>query len=230
MNDVTEIKKFDDLAADWWNPSGKMQALHDINPLRLAFIEQRATLAGKKILDVGCGGGILAEGMAKRDAIVTGIDLSSNVLTVARQHAKEQNLAIDYQLIEVEKLAEQQSGHYDIITCLELLEHTSNPASIIQSCTKLCKPDGKLFFSTINRTLKSYLFAVIGAEYVLQLLPKGTHDYDKFIRPAEFTQWARDASLTVKEFRGMSYNPLTHEYRLCDDIAVNYLMYCESSL
>lgn len=230
MNDNAEIIKFDNLAADWWNPSGKMQALHDINPLRLAFIEQRATLTGKKILDVGCGGGILTESMAKRDALVTGIDLSNEVLTVAKQHAKDQNLQIDYQLIAVEKLAEQQPAHYDIVTCLELLEHTSNPASIIQSCAKLCKPDGKLFFSTINRTLKSYLFAVIGAEYILQLLPKGTHDYDKFIRPAEFTQWARDAGLTVKEFKGMGYNPLMREYSLNNDIAVNYLMYCEHSL
>ena len=229
MNNITEIKKFDELASDWWDPNGRMKPLHDINPLRLNFILQQSSLNGKKILDVGCGGGILSESMAKQGATVTGIDLSSNVLSIAKQHATDQNLLINYELIAAEELAIRQPAHYDIVTCLELLEHTSNPDVIIQACAKLCKPGGKLFFSTINRTLKAYLFAVVGAEYILKLLPKGTHDYDKFIRPAEFSQWARQASLTVKTLKGMSYNPLTQEYHLTDNIDVNYLIYCESN-
>lgn len=225
--DPQEIAKFDAFAASWWDTQGDFKPLHEINPLRLSFIQTYVNLNGKNVIDVGCGGGILSESMAAQGAKVTGIDLSENVLAVAKQHAKTQNLILDYQQLDVTTLAQQKAGEYDVVTCMELLEHVPDPAQIIAACAKLAKPDGKLFFSTINRNPKAYLFAILGAEYVLKLLPKGTHDYSKFIRPAEFATWSRAAGLQTKEFKGMTYRPLSKKYELTDNIDVNYLVYCE---
>lgn len=225
--DPQEIAKFDALAKNWWDPEGDFKPLHAINPLRLAFIQKFISLNKKNILDVGCGGGILTESMAELGGNVTGIDLAENVLEIARQHAKFKKLSIDYQKIDVETLATQQAEQYDIVTCMELLEHVPEPNKIIAACTQLAKPGGKLFFSTINRNVKAYLFAVVGAEYILKLLPKGTHDYSKFIRPSELADFARAAKLEVKDFAGISYQPFTQKYQLTDNIDVNYLLYCE---
>lgn len=226
--DHNEIAKFDNIAATWWDTAGSFKPLHDINPLRLGFMQKTIAFDGKKVLDVGCGGGILSESMAKLGAHVTGIDLSENVIAIAKQHAQQEKLSIHYQMIAVEDLAAQQPGTYDVISCMELLEHVPDPMSVINACAKLAKPDAMLFFSTINRNLKAYLFAVLGAEYFLKMLPKGTHDYNKFIRPAEFANWARAASLTVQEFKGMEYHPLQKTYQLTDNIAVNYLVRCHN--
>lgn len=224
--DSAEIAKFNALAHDWWNPNGHFKPLHDINPLRLGYIQQHLNLAQKSVLDVGCGGGILAESMAKLGAKVTGIDLSEAAITIAKQHAKTENLSINYRQTEVESLLKPDSEQFDVVTCMELLEHVPNPAILIDACAKLTKPDGLVFFSTINRNPKAYLYAVIGAEYLLNLLPKGTHDYKKFIRPSELDTWARQANLRAQEFIGMTYHLLTREYHLTKNIDVNYLVCC----
>ena len=221
--DQSEIAKFEKLASRWWDPLSEFKPLHDINPLRLDYIDARAGLAGKKVVDVGCGGGILSEAMALRGAAVTGIDLGEAPLKVAALHLLESGAEVDYRYMSVEQLAAQEPGTYDVVTCMELLEHVPDPASVVNACAQLVRPGGHLFFSTINRNLKAYLFAVIGAEYVLKLLPAGTHDYSKFIRPAELEAWSRHAGLIVRELTGMSYNPLTKHYALGRDVSVNYL-------
>ena len=220
-----EIAKFEALASRWWDPSSEFKPLHEINPLRLDYVDRIASLAGKKVLDVGCGGGILSESMAMRGAQVTGIDMGETPLKIARLHALESGAEVEYQLISAEDLAAQQAGQYDIVTCMEMLEHVPDPGSTIAACSTLLKPGGVAFFSTINRNPKSYLFAIIGAEYVLNLLPKGTHDYKNFIRPSELEAWTRAANIKLKDLTGMSYNPLTQQYSLGKDLSVNYLGY-----
>lgn len=222
--DPAELQKFSDLAHRWWDPNSEFKPLHDINPLRLDWIERTAGLAGKKVLDVGCGGGLLSEGMAARGATVTGIDLSEKALGVARLHLLETGRQAEYRLIAAEALADEQPGTFDIVTCLEMLEHVPEPAQTIAACARLVKPGGQVFFSTLNRNPKSYLLAVLGAEYVLKMLPKGTHDYAKFIRPSELARWARASDLEPAELIGMRYNPLTKRYSLGTDTGVNYLM------
>ena len=224
--DPIELEKFSQLAHKWWDPHSEFKPLHDINPLRLGYIDRLAGLAGKTVLDVGCGGGILSESMAGLGASVTGIDLSGKALQVARLHLLESGKQVNYRNVAVEELAAEQPGHYDAVTCMEMLEHVPDPASIVHACAKLVKPDGWVFFSTINRNPKSYLFAVIGAEYVLNLLPRGTHDYDKFIKPSELAQSCRDAGLNIENSTGMSYNPLTKAYSLGKDTDVNYMIAC----
>lgn len=224
--DPAEIAKFEQLASRWWDQQGEFKPLHEINPLRANYIDLRAPVAGKKLLDVGCGGGILTEAMAQRGAEVTGIDLGEAPLNVAKLHALESGVSIDYRRIPVEELAEKEPGSYDIVTCLEMLEHVPDPSSVIRACAKLVKPGGHLFFSTINRTPKGWLFAVVGAEYVLRLLPKGTHEYGKFIRPSELGRWVLEAGLQSRDITGMTYNPLTKQYKLNPrDVDVNYLMH-----
>ncbi|WP_455209785.1 bifunctional 2-polyprenyl-6-hydroxyphenol methylase/3-demethylubiquinol 3-O-methyltransferase UbiG [Kaarinaea lacus] len=218
-----EIAKFEALASRWWDPTSEFKPLHDINPLRLDYVDKTASLAGKKVLDVGCGGGILSESMAIRGAQVTGIDMGETPLKVARLHALESGTQVDYQLISAEELAAQQPGQYDIVTCMEMLEHVPDPGSTIAACSTLLKPGGWAFFSTINRNPKAYLFAIVGAEYVLNLLPKGTHDYKNFIRPSELETWTRAANIKLKDLTGMSYNPFTQQYSLGKDLSVNYL-------
>lgn len=224
--DPSEINKFEELASRWWDPHSEFKPLHEINPLRLAYIEQHAgDLADKKILDVGCGGGILAESMADKGAHVTGIDMGEANLEVARLHLLESGRDVHYEQIPVEKLAQDKPEQFDVVTCMEMLEHVPDPSSIVAACATLVKPGGWVFFSTINRNPKSYLFAIVGAEYVLQLLPKGTHDYAKFIRPSELSQWIRQAELGIRDMCGMTYNPLTRVYRLDpSDVDVNYLV------
>ena len=222
--DPHELAKFGELAHRWWDPNSEFKPLHEINPLRLDWIESTLPLAGKKVLDVGCGGGLLSEGMAARGAHVTGIDLSEKPLGVARLHLFESGLSVDYQLISAEAMADAHPGEFDAVTCLEMLEHVPDPASIVAACSRLVKPGGHVFFSTLNRNPKSYLFAVVGAEYILNLLPRGTHDYAKFIKPAELSRQCRNAGLAVEEVRGMSYNPLSKIYSLGQDSSVNYLM------
>ncbi|MGP9572859.1 bifunctional 2-polyprenyl-6-hydroxyphenol methylase/3-demethylubiquinol 3-O-methyltransferase UbiG [Halomonas sp. H2] len=225
--DAAEVAKFEALASRWWDTQGEFKPLHEINPLRLDFIDARAGLAGKKVLDVGCGGGILSESMAHRGAKVTGIDLGEAPLAVARLHAEERGVNVDYQHISVEAMAVQQPGFYDVVTCMEMLEHVPDPASIICACSALVRPGGYVFLSTLNRTAKSYAFAILGAEYVLKLLPRGTHNYAKFIRPSEMAGWSRDSGLEVREQTGLTYNPVTRRYRLAShDVSVNYMMYC----
>ena len=223
--DQEELAKFEDLAYRWWDKDSEFKPLHDINPLRLNFINERVSLAGKKVLDIGCGGGILAESMAQKGAIVKGIDLGKAPLSVARLHSSENNLDIDYEMISAEDIAAREPASYDLVTCLEMLEHVPEPQSIVQACAQLVKPDGNVFFSTINRNPKSYLFAIIGAEYVLKLLPKGTHDYKKLIRPSELDRWIRSSDLSTREIIGMSYNPITKKYWLGNDVDVNYLVH-----
>jgi 2-polyprenyl-6-hydroxyphenyl methylase/3-demethylubiquinone-9 3-methyltransferase len=222
--DPQELAKFSDLAHRWWDPHSEFKPLHDINPLRLGWIDRSVGLNGKQVLDVGCGGGLLSEGMAACGAQVTGIDLSEKALGVARLHLLESGRQVDYRLIAAETLAAEAPASFDVVTCLEMLEHVPDPAQTIAACARLVKPGGQVFFSTINRNPKAYLFAVVGAEYILNLLPKGTHDYAKFLRPAELARFARQASLDVSEIIGMSYNPLTQTYRLGSDTSVNYLM------
>jgi 2-polyprenyl-6-hydroxyphenyl methylase/3-demethylubiquinone-9 3-methyltransferase len=222
--DPAELAKFSALAHRWWDPSSDFKPLHDINPLRLDYIARRAHgLAGKSALDVGCGGGILAEAMAAAGGSVTGIDLSDKALAVAQLHRLESGVAVDYQLISAEALAAQRPGSFDIVTCMEMLEHVPQPASTVAACATLVKPGGLVVFSTINRNLKAYLFAVIGGEYLLRLLPRGTHDYARFIKPSELSTFARHAGLEADDLTGMTYNPLTGDYRLEADTAVNYL-------
>lgn len=222
--DPLELDKFSQLAHRWWDPKSEFKPLHEINPLRLNYIDRLAHLAGKTVLDVGCGGGILSESMAERGAAVTGIDLGDKALRVAKLHLLESGKQVNYRKIAVEELAREQPHHYDVVTCMEMLEHVPNPASTVNACAQLAKPGGWVFFSTINRNPKSYLFAVIGAEYVLNLLPRGTHDYAKFIKPSELARMARDAGLNVEEIIGMTYNPITKVYALGPDSDVNYIM------
>ena len=222
--DPQEIQKFSELAHRWWDPTSEFRPLHEINPLRLEWINARVPLAGKQVCDVGCGGGILAESIAKKGATVTGIDLSEKALKVADLHSLESGIKVRYELIAAEELAAREAGQYDIVTCMEMLEHVPDPAAIVQACTKLVKPGGHIFFSTLNRNPKSYLFAIIGAEYILGLLPRGTHDYAKFITPAELSGFARTAGLEVQALKGMTYNPLTKIYSLNQDTSVNYLV------
>ena len=221
--DELEIRKFEALAARWWDPDSEFRPLHEINPLRLNYLSQKVNLAGKKVLDIGCGGGILAEAMARHGADVTAIDLAEASLSVARLHQLESGLDIDYRNISAEALAEQEAASFDVVTCLEMLEHVPDPASVVQACASLCKPGGLVAFSTINRNPKSYLFAIIGAEYLLRLLPRGTHDYDKFIKPSELAAWARDAQLQLNDQTGMGYNPLSKRYFLENNVDVNYI-------
>jgi 2-polyprenyl-6-hydroxyphenyl methylase/3-demethylubiquinone-9 3-methyltransferase len=222
--DLLELDKFNQLAHRWWDPNSEFKPLHEINPLRLDYIDGLAGLPEKTVLDVGCGGGILSEGMAGRGAHVTGIDLGAKAIKVAKLHLLESGMRVTYRKIAVEALAKEQPHHFDVVTCMEMLEHVPDPASIVRACAKLAKPGGWVFFSTINRNPKSYLFAVIGAEYVLNLLPKGTHDYAKFIKPSELARMAREAGLNVEELVGMTYNPITKVYALEQDTDVNYIM------
>lgn len=224
--DPVELQKFSDLAHRWWDPQGEFRPLHEINPLRLAWIERHAPLAGRDVLDVGCGGGILAEAMAQRGARVTGIDLADQPLRVAELHLLESRAAVRYERASAEDYAASHAAAFDVLTCLEMLEHVPDPASAVAACARLLRPGGRAFFSTINRNPKAYLFAVIGAEYVLKLLPKGTHDYARFIRPSELARWCRGAGLREVELTGMTYNPLTRRYRLGPDCDVNYLLCC----
>ena len=222
--DPLEIQKFSELAHRWWDPTSEFRPLHEINPLRLEWINAGVPLAGKQVCDVGCGGGILAESIAKKGATVTGIDLSEKALKVADLHSLESGIKVRYELISAEDLAAREAGQYDVVTCMEMLEHVPDPAAIVKACAKLVKPGGHIFFSTLNRNPKSYLFAIIGAEYVLGLLPRGTHDYAKFITPAELSGFARTAGLEVEALKGMTYNPLTKIYSLNQDTSVNYLV------
>ena len=222
--DELELQKFSALAHRWWDPNSEFKPLHDINPLRLNYIDTHAQLAGKKVIDVGCGGGILSESMAVRGADVTGIDLGDKPLKVAKLHLLETGQKVDYRLIAAEDMAAEQPEQFDVVTCMEMLEHVPDPASIVRACAQMVKPGGHLFFSTINRNPKSYLFAVIGAEYLLNLLPRGTHDYAKFIKPSELARFCRDAGLTVNEVIGMTYNPLSKIYALGPNSSVNYLL------
>lgn len=222
--DQGEIDKFSALAHRWWDPTSEFKPLHAINPLRLGWIQSITNLQGKRVLDVGCGGGILAESLSKAGATVTGIDLSSKALKVAELHQLESGTSVRYLTISAEDLAKEESQSYDVVTCMEMLEHVPDPSSVVQACAKLCKPGGHIFFSTLNRNPKSYLFAIIGAEYILQLLPKGTHQYEKFIKPSELAQFTRAAGLEVIELKGMTYNPITQIYRLGSDTDVNYMM------
>lgn len=223
--DQAELDKFSALAARWWDPESEFKPLHAINPLRLGWIRDLAgPLAGKKILDVGCGGGILAESMAKEEAEVTGIDLADKPLTVARLHGLESGVKVNYRKISAEDHAREQPGHYDIVTCMEMLEHVPTPPSIVQACAQLVKPGGWVFFSTLNRNLKSFLFAIVAAEYILNMLPRGTHSYENFIRPSELAAAIRQSGLTIKTMTGLTYNPLTQHYSLTDDTSVNYLV------
>ncbi len=225
--DPAELSKFSASAHHWWDPHSELYGpLHAINPLRLGYIDQRATLAGKTVLDVGCGGGILAESMAARGAQVTGIDLSAAALEIAQLHLLESGQRVAYRNVSAEDLAMEMAGGFDVVTCLELLEHVPDPASMVRACAALAKPGGHVFFSTINRNLKAYALAVIGAEYVLRLLPRGTHRYEKFIKPSELAAWCRAASLEVGDITGMTYHPLTQMYSLGRNADVNYLLHC----
>ena len=224
--DADEILKFENTSGSWWDHEGAFKPLHDINPLRLNYIDEKASLVEKRVLDVGCGGGILSEAMALRGAHVTGIDMGKKALQAARSHGLEVGVVVDYHLTTVEKLAQEQPASFDVVTCLEMLEHVPDPASIVHACFRLLKPGGYVFFSTINRTAKSWLFAIIGAEYILKLLPKGTHQHNKFIMPHELCQWMREVGLHYYEVMGMTYNPLTRIYKLNKmDVQVNYLLY-----
>ena len=223
--DQSEIAKFEALAYRWWDRDSEFKPLHDINPLRVNWIDEMAPLAGKTVLDVGCGGGILSESMAQRGATVMGIDMGEAPLSVARLHLLESELEIDYRQITAEQLAEEMPGQFDVVTCLEMLEHVPDPASVIRACSQLVKPGGHVFFSTINRNPKSYAFAILGAEYVLKLVPRGTHDYKKFIRPSELGAWSRLAGLQTREIIGLTYNPLTKIYKLENDVDVNYMLH-----
>ena len=221
--DPVEIRKFEDLASRWWDRGGEFKPLHDINPIRLNFINTGSPLQGKTVLDVGCGGGILSEAMARCGASVTGIDMGKAPLSVARLHAMEEDLEIEYRQIPAEQLAAEQPQQYDVVTCMEMLEHVPDPGSIIQACHDLVKPGGSVYFSTINRNPKAYAMAIVGAEYIMKMLPRGTHDYSKFIRPSELDRWARAAELKLVDIAGISYNPFTRMFRQSQDVDVNYM-------
>ncbi|TCK03045.1 bifunctional 2-polyprenyl-6-hydroxyphenol methylase/3-demethylubiquinol 3-O-methyltransferase UbiG [Marinobacterium mangrovicola] len=223
--DPAEIAKFEELASRWWDRDSEFKPLHDINPLRVGFIDRIAPLAGKRVLDVGCGGGILSESMAKRGAEVTGIDMGEAPLKVAKLHGLESGVQVRYRQVTVEELAAEEPASFDVVTCMEMLEHVPDPASIIDACARLAKPGGMLFFSTLNRNPKSYLFAILGAERVLKLVPNGTHNFKKFIQPAELGEWIRHSKLSIREMSGLVYNPLTRTYRLdSQDVSVNYMI------
>jgi 2-polyprenyl-6-hydroxyphenyl methylase/3-demethylubiquinone-9 3-methyltransferase len=224
--DPAEIEKFSQLAHRWWDPGSEFKPLHEINPLRLDWIDERAPLAGLQVVDVGCGGGILAESMARKGASVLGIDLSEKALAVAKLHLLESRLSVEYEAVSVEDLAARSPGAFDVVTCMELLEHVPQPASTVAACARLLKPGGHAFFSTINRNPKAYLFAVLGAEYLLELLPKGTHDYARFIKPSELAAECRASGLRTAGFTGMTYNPISRQYRLGRDCDVNYIVHC----
>jgi 2-polyprenyl-6-hydroxyphenyl methylase/3-demethylubiquinone-9 3-methyltransferase len=223
--DADEIAKFDAIAARWWDPSGEFKPLHAINPLRLDYVDQRAPLKGRTVLDIGCGGGLMAEAMASRGAKDTGIDLSEGALKVARLHLKESSRQVDYRHISAEALAAEQPGHFDVITCLEMLEHVPDPGSVIRAIAAMLKPGGQVVFSTLNRTPKAFAMAILGGEYLLRLIPAGTHEYAKFIRPSELEAWAREASLAHRHSTGLHYNPLTRVYRMGPGLDVNYFMH-----
>jgi 2-polyprenyl-6-hydroxyphenyl methylase/3-demethylubiquinone-9 3-methyltransferase len=223
--DLAELAKFDALASRWWDPQGEFRPLHEINPLRLDWIRERVNLEGARAVDIGCGGGILAEAMVAAGARVTGIDMAEGPLAVARLHQHESGAEVDYRRSTAEELAASEAGQYDVVTCLEMLEHVPDPSTVIRSCAELVRPGGNVFFSTINRNPKSFVFAIVGAEYILKLLPKGTHEYDKFIRPSELEEWARHAGLKLKTSIGLHYNPLTRDYTLGPNLDVNYLMH-----
>ena len=225
--DPDEIKKFSDLASRWWDATSEFKPLHDINPLRVGWINDRAALDGKRVLDVGCGGGILSESMAERGAVVTGIDLSEPAISVARLHALDSELNVDYQCVAAEDFAQENANQFDVVTCLELLEHVPDPASTVAACAAMVKPGGQLFFSTLNRNPKSWLFAIVGAEYVLKLLPKGTHEHARFIKPSELNKFCRAADLELSDITGMTYNPITRHYKLANDISVSYMLACQ---
>ncbi len=225
--DAAELAKFQALAARWWDPGSEFRPLHEINPLRLDWIDRLASLSGKRVLDVGCGGGILSESMASRGAQVTGIDLGEKSLRVAELHGLESGVEVSYEMIAAEALAEREPQTFDVVCCMEMLEHVPDPGSVVRGCATLAKPGGWIFFSTINRNPKSFLFAIVGAEYVLGLLPRGTHEFEKFIKPSELLAEARAAGLETGEMRGMTYNPLTRQYLLVEnDVSVNYLVAC----
>jgi 2-polyprenyl-6-hydroxyphenyl methylase/3-demethylubiquinone-9 3-methyltransferase len=223
--DPAEVAKFDALASRWWDPDGEFRSLHEINPLRLDWIRQHVQLSGANVVDIGCGGGILAESMAAAGATVTGIDMAEGPLAVARLHQHESDAKVSYKQATAEELASEQAESFDVVTCLEMLEHVPDPSQVIKSCAELVKPGGHVFFSTINRNPKSFAFAIVGAEYVLRLLPAGTHEYEKFIRPSELESWARPAGLSLRSSIGMHYNPITKEYSLGENLDVNYLMH-----
>ena len=226
--DHAEIAKFEALASRWWDKNSEFKPLHDINPLRANYIDQRSPVAQRKVIDVGCGGGILAESLAQRGATVTGIDMGEAPLTVARLHALEMGVAMTYEKITAEEKAEQCVGEFDIVTCMEMLEHVPDPSSVVKACADLVKSGGDVYFSTINRNAKAFAFAILGAEYLLKLLPKGTHEYSKFIRPSELAQWLRDAGLELQNISGMTYNPITQYYKLDEsDVSVNYLLHAK---
>lgn len=225
--DSQELAKFANLAAHWWDTAGELKTLHQLNPLRLEYINKKIPLKEKSVIDIGCGGGILSESMAKAGAQVTGIDMNKSVIDVAKLHQLESGVKVEYLQISAEAMAEQRVGQYDVVTCLEMLEHVPDPASVVAACAKLVKPGGHVFFSTINRNPKAYLFAIVGAEYILRLLPKNTHDYAKFIRPSELNAWGKKSALNTQELKGISYNPFSEEFKLTDDIAVNYLLYAQ---
>lgn len=228
--DTAEVAKFEALASRWWDKNSEFKPLHDINPLRLDFIDARAGLVEKHVLDVGCGGGILSEAMAHRGAHVTGIDMGKAPLDIARLHAEESGVEVTYRQVAVEAFAEAHADTFDIVTCMEMLEHVPDPASVVAACSRLVRPGGHVFFSTLNRTHKAYAFAIVGAEYVLKLLPRGTHDHAKFIRPSEMAAWCRASGLEVNEQTGLVYNPFLRQYRLdSHDVAVNYMMYCRKT-
>lgn len=226
--DQQEIAKFEAVAERWWDLEGEFKPLHQLNPLRLEWITRYSGgLTGKSILDVGCGGGILAEAMALQGGVVTGVDMGREPLQVARLHALEQGVEVKYQLSTAEALAESMPEHFEIVTCMEMLEHVPDPASVVQACARLCKPGGHLFFSTINRNAKSWLLMILGAEYLMRMVPKGTHEHGKFIRPAELSCYAERAGLQLKQMRGVIYNPLTGQFRLSSDVGVNYMLHCQ---
>ena len=222
--DHAEIAKFEALAHRWWDRESEFKPLHEINPLRVNWIDERVGLAGKRVLDVGCGGGILSESMALRGATVTAIDMGEAPLGVARLHQLESGVSVDYRQSTAEALAAQMPGQFDVVTCLEMLEHVPDPASVIEACQRLVKPGGQVFFSTINRNPKAYLLAIVGAEYLLKMLPRGTHDFRKFIRPSELGAWCRNVGLEVKDIVGLTYNPLSKTYKLGADVDVNYMI------
>ncbi len=223
--EVAEVNKFAELAHQWWDPQGVFKPLHQLNPLRLQYIDQRASLAGKRVLDVGCGGGILSESMAQRGAQVLGIDLAEKSLQVAQLHALEAGATVEYRCVAVEALATEMPQSFDVVTCMEMLEHVPDPASVVRACAALVKPGGHVFFSTLNRNAKAYLMAVVGAEYVLNLLPKGTHDYSKFIKPSELASWMRPCGLELRHQTGVTYHPLSKQYALTTDTTVNYMLH-----
>lgn len=227
--DHTEIAKFSELAKHWWDPQGPCKPLHRINPVRLHFVQQQVkSLAGKKILDIGCGGGIFSEGLAEQGAIVTGIDMSEPTLVAAKEHCQNKSLSLRYFCITAEEFAQQHSHQFDVITCMELLEHVPDPLQLIQACTKLLKPEGHVFFSTINRTFKAYALAILAAEYITNVLPKGTHDYKKFIKPSELCRWIRETGLTVNAIKGIDYQGITHVASLSDATDVNYILHAQA--